>query len=113
MTGDIHVTVRLGEPLRRAAGQFRFALTLPAGATLADLVSQLAETYPDFARRYAGTDLGHAHPYRLFVNFHLVAADQAAGRALADGDTVHILIPIAGGAVAGAAGGAVAGAAGG
>ena len=110
MTGVIHVTVRLGEPLRRAVGQYRFSSTLPASATLADLVTQLAETYPDFARRYAGTDLGHAHPYRLFVNFQLVAADQAAGRPLADGDTVHILIPIAGGAIAG---GAVAGAAGG
>ncbi len=93
----IQVTVRLGEPLRRAAGQHRFALTLPEGATVADLVARLADAYPDFARRYAGVDLGHAHPYRLYVNFQQVASDQLAKRTLQEGDTVHILIPIAGG----------------
>lgn len=93
----IRVTVRVGEPLRRALGHTRLDLTLPAGATLADVVAHLDATYPDFARRYRGEDLGHPFPYRLYLNRQAVDAAEAATRTLADGDLVHILIPVGGG----------------
>lgn len=93
----MRVTVRAGEPLWRAFGQHRISIDLPASATLADLLAALAETYPDFARRYLGEDLGHPHPYRLFVNFRQVDDPDLANQHLHDGDTVHIVIPIAGG----------------
>jgi len=93
----IAVTVRVGEPLRRALGRTRLELSLMPGATLADLLEHLAATYPDFSRRYRGDDLGHPYPYRLFVNRQAVSTAEAASRTLADGDQVHILIPVGGG----------------
>jgi molybdopterin converting factor small subunit len=93
----IRVTVRVGEPLRRALGGTRLDLSLRPGATLADLLDHLAATYPDFSRRYRGEDLGHPYPYRLFVNRRPVNAAEAASHTLADGDRVHILIPVGGG----------------
>jgi sulfur carrier protein ThiS len=93
----IRVTVRVGEPLRRALGCTRLDLTLPAGTTLADVLAHLSAVYPDFARRYRGDDLGHPYPYRLFLNRRAVPATDAATCPLADGDLVHILIPVGGG----------------
>lgn len=93
----IRVTVRVGEPLRRALGRTRLELTLPTGATLADLLAHLAAVYPDFARRYRGEDLGHPFPYRLYLNRQAVDTAEAPIRTLADGDLVHILIPVGGG----------------
>ena len=95
---SIHITIRAGEPLRRALPRHRIALELPAGATINDLLSRLSERYPEFAARFAGKDLGRDHPYRVFVNHKEVPADAFANHALADGDVVHIVIPIAGGA---------------
>lgn len=95
---EIRVTVRPGEPLRRAIGSYRIELTLPAGSTLAALLAHLSHTYPDFARRYAGQDLGHAYPYRLYVNHRQMPFDTAPQYVLADGDLVHIVAPVAGGA---------------
>ncbi len=91
------VTVRAGEPLWRAFGQHRISLDLPIPATLADLLATLAATYPDFGSRYRGDDLGHRHPYRLFVNHRQIADEEMAGHPLHDGDLVHIVIPVAGG----------------
>lgn len=93
----IRVTVRVGEPLRRALGSTRLDLSLPAGATLADLLAHLAAVYPDFARRYRGEDLGHPFPYRLYLNRRGVDAADLSTCTLADNDQVHILIPVGGG----------------
>ncbi len=93
----IRVTVRVGEPLRRALGRTRLDLSLAPGTTLADLLEHLATTYPDFTRRYRGDDLGHPYPYRLFLNRQAIGTAEAASRILADGDQVHILIPVGGG----------------
>ena len=93
----IRVTVRAGEPLRRAFGQHRISIDLRAPATLGDLLIALASAYPNFASRYQGDDLGHPHPYRMFVNHRQVADAALTGHPLADGDLVHIVIPISGG----------------
>lgn len=92
----IRVTVRAGEPLWRAFGQHRISIDLPASATLADLLAALSETYPDFSSRFRGEDLGHRHPYRLYVNLQQAPGHDLAQR-LNDGDTIHIVIPISGG----------------
>lgn len=93
MPAHIQVTVRLGEPLRRAVGQYRLQIALAAPATVADLLAHLADAYPDFAAAHRGDDLGHDRPYRLFVNH--TQADEA--QLLQDGDLVHIVIPALGG----------------
>lgn len=100
MPDAMQITVRLGEPLRRAAGQFRLALALPAGATVAALVETLRRTYPEFGHRYAGRDLGHDHPYAIFVNSVQVERDDYERRSLHDGDVVHIVVPVVGGMAA-------------
>lgn len=93
LPAQIQVTLRLGEPLGGAVGRRRLQIALPAPATLADLLAHLAAAHPHFAARFRGDDLGHDHPYRLFVNYTQVGEDQA----LADGDLVHIVIPVLGG----------------
>lgn len=93
----IRVTVRAGEPLWRAFGQHRISIDLPASATLADLLAALSEAFPDFASRFRGEDLGHRHPYRLYVNLRQAPDHDLAQQRLNDGDTVHIVIPISGG----------------
>lgn len=97
VTAVIHLTVRMGEPLRRAIGQFRLALTLPAGATVVALVEHLSQAYPDFNHRYAGRDLGHDHPYAIFVNRVQIPRAEQDRHLLHDGDVVHIVVPVAGG----------------
>lgn len=94
---SVRVSVRLGEPLRRAVGQFRLHATLPAPATLADLLAHLAGAYPDFPAGFRGEDLGRDHPYHLFINHRQVPPGQFDRFALADGDQVHIVIPALGG----------------
>lgn len=96
-TESVRVSVRLGEPLRRAVGAFRRQITLSAPATLADLLDHLVQTYPDFAARFRGEDLGRDHPYHLFVNHRQALPGEFACFALADGDQVHIVIPALGG----------------
>jgi sulfur carrier protein ThiS len=93
----ITVAVRAGEPLWRAFGRHRIAVDLPAPAALADLLAALAATYPDFRSRYQGDDLGHRHPYRLFVNHRQISDEEMARQPLNDGDLVHIVIPVSGG----------------
>ena len=97
-TGAIHVTVRFGEPLRRAIGQYRVGIELPAAASVVDLLASLRRTYPEFAMRFRGDDLGHDHPYRIFVNHKLVAGSECENHELAEGDLVHIVLPVVGGA---------------
>jgi molybdopterin converting factor small subunit len=93
----IQITVWLGEPLRRAVGQVRIELDLSAPATLADLLARLYAAFPDFSARYEGLDLGHEHPYRLFINHRQVEENVFGRRELKDGDLVHIVIPVVGG----------------
>ncbi len=97
MTDAIQITVRAGEPLWRALGRHRITVALPAPATLADLLDALARAHPDFAAAYQGQGLRRQRPYRLFVNHRQIPAEAPDRCPLADGDLVHIVIPVAGG----------------
>lgn len=94
----MRITVRLGEPLRRAVGPWRLVLEFPSqGTTVAGVLAHLASRYPDFAAAYQGTALGHSYPYQLFVNAQLVPAGEENEWLLRDGDKVYIFLPAVGG----------------
>ena len=98
MTETIQVTVRFGEPLRKAVGRHRIAITLPGPASVHDLISYLATSYDGFQASYSGQVMGRDYPYEVFVKRRHVPKARYGQFALANGDVVHILIPIAGGA---------------
>ncbi len=82
----MRVTVRLFGAVREAAGVKELALSLPDGARVRDLRALLARDHPIVGR------LGD----RLLVSVNLEKASPDA--ALADGDEVALLPPVAGGA---------------
>ncbi|RUA15926.1 MAG: hypothetical protein DSY55_05170 [Clostridia bacterium] len=98
MSNSITVTVRLGMPLQRIMGSRRVQLSLPAGATLKDLLDELVQRYEGFAASFAGEEIGYADPFILIVNARPVTAPHYDQHLLQDNDTVHILLPVAGGA---------------
>ncbi len=77
--------VLLFDVLRREVGAAEVVAEVPDGATGADLLDCLAETYPSVAR--------HRPVVRLAVNRRYVPADAA----LADGDEVALITPVSGG----------------
>ncbi len=93
----MRITIRFGEPLRRVIGRHRLQIELQAGSTLADLLSWLYDNYPKFADSFAGEGLGHHYPYHLFQNHRHILPEQWPHTALADGDVIHIIIPVLGG----------------
>lgn len=92
------VTVRLGEPLWRAAGAFRLYLEFPEDtATVADVLARLAATYDGFEAAYGGQGLPRAAPYQVFVNARIVSPSTESQRQVVDGDKVYIFLPAVGG----------------
>ena len=87
----------MGDPLWKAVGQRQIALELDEGATVADALTRLQETYPTFRQRLeaGGTRLGV--PFHLFLNRKLVKQGDLTRRRLKEGDRLHILAPIVGG----------------
>jgi molybdopterin converting factor small subunit len=83
----MEITVRVNGPLARSIGQSRLNLPLPAGATLADLVTRLKELYPQ-----ATSPLDHAV-------FFMAGQHCSAHTLLDPGQEVSLLTPIAGGTV--------------
>ena len=99
----MRVYVRLGEPLWRAVGERRLVLEWPdrSEVPVDEVLDRLRSAYPDFAAAYAGAGLGHAQPYRLFVDHGHPAgrpgeAEEAAP-SIRDGQTLFILLPAVGG----------------
>jgi molybdopterin synthase catalytic subunit len=82
----MQVTVRLFGSLREATGAKELAVSLAAGARVAELFALLAGEHPTFAT--LGAKL------RVAVNQDVVGME----RALADGDEVAFLPPVSGGA---------------
>jgi molybdopterin converting factor small subunit len=80
------VHVRLSAALAQVAGVPRVALTLPEGATVADLLAELRQQYPLLESR-----LATALPF--VGGSHAAAADEVTDRA-----EVALLLPAAGGA---------------
>jgi molybdopterin converting factor small subunit len=91
----MRVTVKLGEPLRSAVGSRRVALELPEGATVADLLSSLANSYPRFQHEFYEREIDI--PYALFLNDHQIKLDETGKPPLSEGDTLFIFLPVAGG----------------
>jgi molybdopterin converting factor small subunit len=91
------IEVKLGDPLWKALGQQRIKLELSDGSTVADALTDLRASYPDFgsALEAGGTRLGV--PFNFFVNRKLVKDTDLARHKLKAGDTLYILAPIVGG----------------
>ena len=81
----MEVRIRLGSAIARLAPAPSMSLELPDGATVDDLYARLADGHPELAPalRSALPLLGGAHVQR--------------DRALAPGDEVALLTPVAGG----------------
>lgn len=94
----IRVTVRFGEPLRKAVGHYRIEVPLSAPASVDDFIMHLAETFAGFESSYSGQMMGRDYPYELFVNRQHVPKGEYGRVWLNDGNVIHIIIPIAGGA---------------
>lgn len=94
----MQVTVRLGEPITRVVGALRVSLQFTGErATVADVLRRLSDEHPGFAAAFRGEGIGHANPYRVYVNARQVPAGEEAQWALADGDKVYLFLPAAGG----------------
>lgn len=81
----VNVSVRLFARYAEVVGQDRVEISLPAGATVADLLAALRIQVPEFA----------ALPMRLLCAVNL--AHVLPAHPLRDGDEVAILPPLAGG----------------
>ncbi|MBI3243043.1 MAG: MoaD/ThiS family protein [Chloroflexi bacterium] len=83
------VTVRLGEPFWRAAGQREVVLILASAITVAQALEVLARQYPSLAAELNNGEIKPA----LFIN------DEAASpeSLLTDEATMHIVWPASGG----------------
>jgi molybdopterin converting factor small subunit len=92
--------VKLGAPLSQVVGESKAILTLPEGATAADLLAELHEQYPDFEAGLKGKGLRQPFDrilYQLFLNARPLPFEQAAATGLRDGDRLYLFLPVAGG----------------
>ncbi len=90
------ITVNLGEPIRRKVGRGKITVELGEGIqTLADLMAEMERSVPGF-REEMGEEEGFV-PYRLFFNDTLVRSADLASTEIKEGDSVTILMAMAGG----------------
>jgi sulfur carrier protein ThiS len=97
----MHITVRLGDPLWRKAGQRRLELELADGQSVADALALVAAR-PAPAGAETGLpflgETGHADlPLNLFVNRRKVPFEQAGQAVLHDGDEIALFLIVVGG----------------
>ncbi len=92
------ITIKVGEPLRQILGQRRVSQELPQDATAADLLAVLAQCYPGFQEAFRGEEAGRAAPYIFFLNHRPVTPPHFDHTHLRDGDVVHLVLPVVGGA---------------
>lgn len=87
----------MGEPLWRAVGQREVDVTLDdSGATVADVLVKLAER-PGFREAYDAHAAGVGVPYALFVDEKAIPEAAVSETRVANGQTLRIILPIAGG----------------
>ena len=85
----MRVTIRLGEPFWRAAGQRVAIIALGESATVAQAIAVLARRYPSLAPELNSDEIKPA----LFVNDEEARPESP----LAEGATLHIVWPVSGG----------------
>jgi len=91
------ITVKFGQPLSRTIGQRRVLIDLPDGSTASDLLTLLAQRYPDFEQAFRGEALGRSAPYIFFLNSRPVTPPNFDATRLQEGDVVHLVLPVVGG----------------
>lgn len=95
----IRVGVRSIAAIKTLLGRDRLDVSLPAGATVADLLARLVEFGGSrLAPYFAEPKEKSAHaPLRVMVNGRDVTVLQGRQTVLTDGDDVLVFVPIAGG----------------
>lgn len=94
---SITVTVKVSPGLQQVLGQNQISVEIAEGASVADLLAQLCDTYPELKAKLDGVgDINHV-PYNYFVNRKVVLNPNLADHRLNEGDRVHILVPVVGG----------------
>jgi molybdopterin converting factor small subunit len=94
------ITVKLGAPLSQVVGESQATLSMPEGSTLADVLKELGNRYPEFEAGLKGKGLRRPLDrvlYSIFVNSRPVPFEKAEDTRLRDGDRVFIFLPVAGG----------------
>jgi len=96
----LKITVKMGAPLSQVVGESSVSLTLPEGATLADLLDELRARYPRFEAGLRGEGLRRPLDrmlYSLFVDARPVPFERAPSTPLREGNRVYLFLPVAGG----------------
>jgi molybdopterin converting factor small subunit len=96
----VKITVKLGAPLSQVVGESKAVLTMPEGATVADVLDELRARNSEFEAGLRGKGLRKPFDrvlYSLFVNARLVPFEQAESTLLRDGDRLYLFLPVAGG----------------
>ena len=94
------ITAKLGAPLSQVVGESQATLTMPEGATLADVLKELGNRYPEFEAGLKGKGLRKPLDrvlYSLFLNSRPVPFEKTEETHLQDGDRVYLFLPVAGG----------------
>lgn len=92
------IRVKMGEPLWRAVGERELTIQLTEpNVTIADVLLVLCER-PGFREAYEPHADGEGPQYVLFLNERALPTSAATVTRCADGDTLRIILPIAGGA---------------
>ena len=89
----ILLTLKFGEPLRRAVGQRRLQLSMPVNTTLAELLQHLQQHLPGFATAWQQDVV----PYAIFHQGRPVTTENHAKTLLHEGDVLYFVMPVCGG----------------
>lgn len=81
-------------------GTAQVILSMPDGATAAQVLDELRSRHPRFEAGLQGEGLPRVLetvPYALFLNARPLPFDRAAATRLRDGDRLYLFLPVAGG----------------
>ena len=94
-----HVKVRSIALIRTLLGSEQLHLSMPEGATVADVLARLTEMGgPTLAAHLAEPKEKSAHaPLRIMINGRDITVLQGRATVIAEGDDMLVFIPIAGG----------------
>jgi molybdopterin converting factor small subunit len=93
----VHVTVTFLGPLRDQVGTKSLVFDLPAGATYRDLLDSIAPSVETKLADWAWDSTKRSFSARMMVTRNLSGDLRDETTALADGDEVLVVLPLAGG----------------